>query len=35
VLPQLLPAMDVDAAAGLQAESERIGMRVRTNVSAR
>jgi len=32
-LPQLLPAMDADAVAHLQAESERIGIRVRTGVS--
>jgi glutathione reductase (NADPH) len=32
-LPQLLPAMDADAVARLQAESERIGIRVSTNVS--
>jgi glutathione reductase (NADPH) len=32
-LPQLLPAMDSDAVAKLQAESERIGIRVKTNVS--
>ncbi len=32
-LPQLLPAMDTDAVARLQAESERIGIRVRTNVA--
>jgi glutathione reductase (NADPH) len=34
-LPQLLPAMDADAVACLQAESERIGIGVRTNVSVR
>ena len=34
-LPQLLPAMDADAVAKLQAESERIGIRVKTNVSVR
>ncbi|MGB8401236.1 dihydrolipoyl dehydrogenase family protein [Bradyrhizobium sp.] len=34
-LPQLLPAMDADAVAALQAESERIGIRVRTNVSVK
>ena len=34
-LPQLLPAMDADAVARLQAESERIGIRVRTAVSVR
>src|SRR5689334_8276313 len=32
-LPQLLPAMDSDAVAKLQAESERMGIRVKTNVS--
>ena len=32
-LPQLLPAMDGDAVAQLQAESERIGIRVRTAVT--
>lgn len=32
-LPQLLPAMDADAVARLQAESERIGIRVRTAVT--
>ncbi|WFU41348.1 NAD(P)/FAD-dependent oxidoreductase [Bradyrhizobium sp. CB82] len=32
-LPQLLPAMDVDAVAQLQAESERIGIKVRTGVA--
>ncbi|WP_439393378.1 dihydrolipoyl dehydrogenase family protein [Bradyrhizobium sp. PMVTL-01] len=31
-LPQLLPAMDPDAVAQLQAESERIGINVRTDV---
>jgi glutathione reductase (NADPH) len=31
-LPQLLPAMDIDAVARLQAESERIGLQVRTGV---
>ena len=31
-LPQLLPAMDIDAVARLQAESERIGIRVETGV---
>jgi glutathione reductase (NADPH) len=31
-LPQLLPAMDADAVAHLQTESERIGIRVRTSV---
>ena len=34
-LPQLLPAMDADAVAHLQAESERIGIRVRTAVSVK
>ena len=34
-LPQLLPAMDADAVAHLQVESERIGIRVRTNVSVK
>jgi glutathione reductase (NADPH) len=34
-LPQLLPAMDADAVAKLQAESERIGIRVKTNVSVK
>ncbi len=34
-LPQLLPAMDADAVAKLQAESERIGIRVHTNVSVK
>jgi glutathione reductase (NADPH) len=29
-LPQLLPAMDADAVAQLQAESERIGLQIRT-----
>jgi glutathione reductase (NADPH) len=32
-LPQLLPAMDADAVAHLQTESERIGIRIKTNVS--
>lgn len=32
-LPQLLPAMDADAVARLQAESERIGIRVKTGVA--
>jgi len=32
-LPQLLPAMDADAVVRLQAESERIGIRVKTAVS--
>jgi glutathione reductase (NADPH) len=31
-LPQLLPAMDTDAVAALQAESERIGLQIRTGV---
>jgi glutathione reductase (NADPH) len=34
-LPQLLPAMDADAVAQLQAESERIGIRVKTAVTVR
>jgi glutathione reductase (NADPH) len=34
-LPQLLPAMDTDAVARLQAESERIGIRVKTAVSVK
>ena len=34
-LPQLLPAMDTDAVARLQAESERIGIRVRTDVGVK
>ena len=34
-LPQLLPAMDADAVARLQAESERIGIRVRTAVNVK
>jgi glutathione reductase (NADPH) len=34
-LPQLLPAMDADAVARLQAESERIGIQVRTVVSVK
>ncbi|MDI1265874.1 MAG: NAD(P)/FAD-dependent oxidoreductase [bacterium] len=34
-LPQLLPAMDADAVGHLQAESERIGIRVRTSVSVK
>ena len=34
-LPQLLPAMDADAVARLQAESERIGIQVRTAVSVK
>jgi glutathione reductase (NADPH) len=33
--PQLLPAMDTDAVARLQAESERIGIKVKTDVSVR
>lgn len=32
-LPQLLPAMDKDAVAHLTAESERIGIRIRTGVN--
>src|SRR3954470_3702182 len=32
-LPQLLPAMDTEAVARLQAESERIGIHIRTAVS--
>ncbi|MBR0765167.1 dihydrolipoyl dehydrogenase family protein [Bradyrhizobium japonicum] len=32
-LPQLLPAMDTDAVAQLQAESERIGIEVKTGVA--
>jgi glutathione reductase (NADPH) len=32
-LPQLLPAMDADAVAKLQAESERVGIRVSTAVT--
>lgn len=35
VLPQLLPAMDSEAVARLQAESERIGIRIRTAVSVK
>jgi glutathione reductase (NADPH) len=31
-LPQLLPAMDIDTVAMLQAESERIGLQIRTDV---
>jgi len=31
-LPQLLPAMDTDAVAQLQAESERIGLQIKTGV---
>lgn len=34
-LPQLLPAMDADAVAHLQSESERIGIRVKTAVSVK
>lgn len=34
-LPQLLPAMDTDAVARLQAESERIGIRVKTAVGVK
>lgn len=34
-LPQLLPAMDADAVARLQAESGRIGIRVKTSVSVK
>lgn len=34
-LPQLLPAMDADAVARLQTESERIGIRVKTDVSVK
>jgi len=34
-LPQLLPAMDADAVARIQAESERIGISVRTGVSVK
>jgi glutathione reductase (NADPH) len=34
-LPQLLPAMDADAVAHLQGESERIGIRVKTSVSVK
>ena len=34
-LPQLLPAMDADAVAQLQAESERIGIRVKTDVTVK
>lgn len=32
-LPQLLPAMDADAVARIRAESERVGIRVKTGVS--
>jgi len=34
-LPQLLPAMDADAVARIQAESERIGIRVQTGVTVK
>src|SRR5947209_4839018 len=34
-LPQLLPAMDTDAVARLQAESERIGIRIKTAVNVK
>jgi glutathione reductase (NADPH) len=34
-LPQLLPAMDADAVAHLAAESERVGIRVKTGVSVK
>lgn len=34
-LPQLLPAMDADAVAQLRAESERIGIRVKTAVAVK
>jgi glutathione reductase (NADPH) len=34
-LPQLLPAMDADAVAHIQTESERIGIRVRTGVNVK
>jgi glutathione reductase (NADPH) len=34
-LPQLLPAMDSDAVAQLQAASERIGIRIKTGVSVK
>jgi glutathione reductase (NADPH) len=34
-LPQLLPAMDADAVARIQTESERIGIRVKTAVSVK
>ena len=34
-LPQLLPAMDMDAVARLRIESERIGIRVKTSVSVK
>ncbi len=34
-LPQLLPAMDADAVAHIQNESERIGIRIRTGVKVK
>jgi glutathione reductase (NADPH) len=34
-LPQLLPAMDTDGVAQLKTESERIGIRVKTNVGVK
>jgi glutathione reductase (NADPH) len=34
-LPQLLPAIDADAVSHLQTESERIGIRIKTNVSVK
>src|SRR5947199_6927866 len=34
-LPQLLPAMDADAVARLQAESERIGIAIKTSISVK
>ena len=34
-LPQLLPAMDIEAVARLQAESERIGIRIQTSVNVK
>ncbi len=34
-LPQLLPALDTDAVARLQTESERIGIRVKTSVGVK
>ena len=34
-LPQLLPALDSDAVARLHAESERIGIKIRTDVKVR
>src|SRR5215470_17810817 len=34
-LPQLLPAMDTDAVAQLRIESERMGIRVKSNVSVK